>query len=104
MSVSFPHPHPTHVHTHIHTVCPSVEWAQVASEGSPGVLRAEKALCSWLMWASLGQRAGRQGANMSLAISRLESGSRLGTGMSWMRRSKEGTVCGEKKKKTSKGL
>lgn len=46
---------------------------------------------------------GLQGANVSLAITRLESGSRLGTAMPWTGRSREGTVHG-KTNKQSKGL
>lgn len=89
-----------HMDTHTYTQSvPLRSGCWLASEGSPGVLHAEKALCPCLMWASLAQLAGRQGANVSLAITRLERGSHLGTGMSWMGRSKEGTVCGEKKKK-----
>lgn len=89
-----------HMDTHTYTQSvPLWSGRRLASEGSPGVLPAEETLCPCLMWASLAQLAGRQGANVSLAITRLESGSRLGTGMSWMGRSKEGTVCGKKKKK-----
>lgn len=54
--------------------------------GSPG-LHDEKALCPCL-----------RGASVSLAVTRLESGSRLGTAVPWTGRSREGTVHGKTNK------
>lgn len=71
---------------------------------SPLVFSMSRRLCPCLQWASLAQLAGLQGA--SVAITCLESGSCLRTGMSWTLDGKKqgGDSLWKKKKKASEGL